>query len=193
MLFNLGDKPLADFTQPLEMMTDCHRRIEYFLDLLRKVERQCGGGALTDEGRRALHASLNYFADFAPRHTVDEEESLFPTLRRHTSPEARAVMAELERLEGDHRRCEELHASVDQLVRQWLAAGLLDAAERARLRLWLAELASLYAAHIELEERRVFAVARQLLTADEVRKIGDDMKQRRSLGAGRATVTSAAK
>ena len=92
MLVTIGQKPLADFTQPLEMMKDCHRRIEYFLDLLSKVEQQCGAGELHEEGRRALKSAVKYFAEFAPRHTADEEASLFPRLRESYSAEARAVL-----------------------------------------------------------------------------------------------------
>ena len=77
-MVQIGQKPLADFSQPLEMMKDCHRRIEHFLDLLQTVVERFGDGELPEEGRRALEASLNYFAHAAPRHTADEEESLFP-------------------------------------------------------------------------------------------------------------------
>ncbi len=94
MLLKIGAKPLAGFGEPLEMLKDCHRRIEHFLDVLCKAEQQFGDSELTDEGRRALQAAVNYFADFAPRHTADEEGSLFPRLRRSDSAEARAVLAE---------------------------------------------------------------------------------------------------
>ena len=141
MLVTIGQKPLADFTQPIEMLKNCHRRIEYFLDLLGKVERQFGESELSDEGRRALTSAVNYFAEFAPRHTADEEASLFPRLRESHSPEARAVLAEVQRLERNHRTCETAHATVDWLVRQWIASGRINVAPRTVLRSTLAELA----------------------------------------------------
>jgi hemerythrin-like domain-containing protein len=191
MLVSIGAKPLADFTQPLEMLEDCHRRIEYFLDLLRKVEQRLGADELTDEGRRSLHSALNYFAEFAPRHTADEEQSLFPRLRRSDSAEARAVVADMERLEGDHRTCEEGHAAVDRLGRQWMASGRIDESQRAALKSTLAELADIYAAHIALEEQSVFQVAARTLASDEIREIGEEMKQRRSITTGDAPSATA--
>jgi hemerythrin-like domain-containing protein len=183
MLVNLGDKPPAGFSEPIELMKDCHRRIEHFLDVLRKVEREFGAGELTDEARRALEASINYFANFAPRHTADEEQSLFPRLRSEESAETRAVVMELDRLESDHREGEANHALVDELVRRWLAAGRLDEAARPRLRRALDELAAMYDAHIQLEEGQVFLLASRLLKRDQLQEIGEEMKQRRSLTA----------
>jgi hemerythrin-like domain-containing protein len=187
MAVNLGDKPLADFSQPLEMMKDCHRRIEHFLGVLRKVDAQFGAGELTAEARRALEASLNYFANFAPRHTADEEHSLFPRMRSSESTAARDVIAQLDRLERDHRRGEASHALVDRLVRQWLATGRIDRTRRRSLQHALDELTSMYAAHIHLEEQQVFALASHMLKPGQLRAIGDEMKRRRSLNGLRPT------
>jgi hemerythrin-like domain-containing protein len=181
MLVQIGQKPLADFTQPLEMMKDCHRRIEHFLEVLQKIVERFGEGDLPEEGRRALEASLNYFVHAAPRHTADEEASLFPRLRQSDSSEARAMLAEVERLEHDHRVCEEGHATVNRLVRQWMASARIEERQRAVLQSNLAKLAEIYAAHIDLEERRVFEVASRTLRAGEIRQIGEEMKQRRSI------------
>ena len=60
MAVNLGDKPLAGFGEPIEMMKDCHRRIEHFLNVLRKVEGRFGEGVLDDEGRRAPPTNAAY-------------------------------------------------------------------------------------------------------------------------------------
>lgn len=182
MAIRLGAPPLAGFDQPLEMLQDCHRRIEHFLDVLRKVEQQFGEGTLPEEGRRALVASIDYFANAAPRHTADEEESLFPRMRQSELAGVQPLMADLDRLEGDHRRCRIAHALVDQLVRAWLDAGCLQPADRDRLRATLDELADIYAAHIQLEDQRIFPVAAQVLEPAQVREIGAEMRDRRSLG-----------
>lgn len=181
MAINLGDKPLAGFSEPIEMLKDCHRRIEHFLDVLRKVEAQFGGGDLTDDGRRALAASLNYFANFAPRHTADEEHSLFPRMRLSDNTPAGEVMDELNRLESDHRQGEVCHTLVDELVHHWLETGHIDEVQRKSLRAVLDELETMYTAHIRLEEQRVFPAASQILNADQVREIGEEMKTRRAL------------
>jgi len=183
MVMNLGDKPLAGFSEPIEMMKDCHRRIEHFLDVLRRVEAQFGGGDLTDGGRRALEASLNYFANFAPRHTADEEQSLFPRIRLSENTTACEVMDDRDRRDTDHRRGEVCHALVNELVHQWLETGHIDEAQRKSLRAVLDELATMYAAHIRLEEQRIFAVASHMLQPEQLREIGEEMKERRALSA----------
>ncbi|GMW01641.1 MAG: hypothetical protein AMXMBFR84_27780 [Candidatus Hydrogenedentota bacterium] len=183
MAVNVGGKPLADFSEPIEMMKDCHRRIEHFLEVLREAERRFGNSELEEEGRHALEASLNYFANFAPRHTADEEQSLFPRMRYSGDPDAREVTADLERLENDHRGCEALHSLVDRVVRSWLETGRLDDAQRERLRPALDELEEIYAAHIQLEEGKVFAIAVRILKSEEIREIGEEMRKRRSLAS----------
>lgn len=180
-MINLGDKPLAGFNDPIEMMKDCHRRIEHFLDVLRKVERRFGQSVLDDEGRRALLAALNYFANSAPRHTADEEKSLFPRMRHSSDADARAVLVDIVRLEHDHVRSEACHAAVDQIVRQWLEVGRLEGVQQHRLRTVLDELATIYAGHIQLEETRVFAIASHVLNPGQIQEIGDEMRARRSL------------
>lgn len=181
MAVNLGDKPLAGFNQPLEMMADCHRRIEHFLGVLKRVEARFGASQLTEDARRALEASLNYFANAAPRHTADEEQSLFPRMRASECSDARVVAMELDRLERDHRWGEANHALVERLVRQWLAMGRIDDQRRKSLQQALDELASMYAAHIQLEEQRVFVLASYMLRPEQLCEIGEEMKRRRSL------------
>jgi hemerythrin-like domain-containing protein len=175
----LGQKPLADFTNPIGMLKDCHRRIEHFLDALRTVERRYNDRPLDEEGRRVLEGAVNYFAHSAPRHTADEEQSLFPRVRHSDDRDARAAMTNLDSLEQDHRRCETFHARVDQLARQWLNTGELDSAQRSQLRAALDELATIYTAHIRLEEEQVFSLAARLLSAEQVSEIGSEMKARR--------------
>lgn len=181
MVVSLGGKPLADFSQPIEMMMDCHRRIEHFLNLLNKVHVQFGVAELTEEARRALVASQRYFSEFAPRHSADEEESLFPRLRCCTSPEAAEAMALLDRLERDHRRCEAGHALIDRIVRLWLDNGRIDDAQLLGLQQTLDELALTYAAHIQLEENRIFVLAIRELKPDQIHDIGEEMKRRRQI------------
>lgn len=176
----LGGPPLADFTQPLAMLADCHRRIEHFLDVQLTVLQRFGDGELNEEGRQALEKSLTYFEQAAPRHTADEEESLFPRMRRSDDSTVQAAFEELDRLEGDHRRAETLHDQVEVLGRRWLETGRLDPADRVALETALDELSTIYAAHIPLEEERVFGLAAQVLNAEELRQVGEEMKRRRT-------------
>jgi iron-sulfur cluster repair protein YtfE (RIC family) len=98
----IGAKRESDFTDPIGMLGDCHRRIERFLDVLVRVAEQAHGEALNEEQRGALDTALHYFRDAAPKHTADEKESLFPRLRRNGSADARALLTRMESLEEEH-------------------------------------------------------------------------------------------
>ena len=181
MPVTLGGPPLADFSKPLQMLEDCHHRIEHFLQVLEKVAAQFGGKELSDDARRALEVSLTYFAHAAPRHTADEEVSLFPRMRSCSDPDVKAALDELDRLEADHRHAEQMHARVDELGRRWLAAGSLTGDELSEFQHIVADLRSIYAAHIRLEEQRVFKVAAHALNSDDLKSIGEEMRRRRNL------------
>lgn len=166
------------FAEPTGLLTDCHRRIEMFLGSLGRV------GALIDrplppDVRAALEAALRYFRDAAPKHTADEEESLFPRLRRLNRPEVEAAIRKLEPLEQEHRRADELHAEVDRLGRRALAETSLRADDAQRYRDAIAELSSIYKEHIRIEDEEVFPVAGRALSAPDKSAIAQEMAQRR--------------
>src|SRR5215475_9226243 len=94
----IGAKPEGSFATPIALLTDCHRRIEQFLSVLARVSAHAQE-PLTGEQRTALEAALRYFREAAPRHTADEEETLFPRLRSLDRPEVKAVMAKVDSLE----------------------------------------------------------------------------------------------
>src|SRR5215470_6956362 len=88
-------------TDPTGLLSDCHR-IEMFLGSLQAVAEVIDQPA-TEDVRPALESALRYFSQAAPKHTSDEEESLFPRLRQATNPEVRSALSELDELEGEHR------------------------------------------------------------------------------------------
>ena len=69
MPVSLGVKPQPGFDRPLQLLSDCHRRIENFLQMMiRVLERsEQGTRALADDERTALEAALRYFEVAAPR------------------------------------------------------------------------------------------------------------------------------
>ncbi len=91
MPITIGSKQEADFSDPIGLLSDCHRRIERFLGVLVTVATQAEGAALNPEQRGALEISLRYFKLAAPKHTLDEEDSLFPRLRDSQDPRAQPV------------------------------------------------------------------------------------------------------
>ena len=181
MAIIIGDKPDSDFSDPIGMLEDCHRRIENFLDVLLTVAGQAQGNALTDEQRAALETSLRYFREAAPKHTADEEDSLFPRMRASQHPEAVETLSDLDHLHTDHIQADENHRAVDELFHRWLADGLLSAPEFIRLTSLLHCIQETYTRHIKEEETRVFPNAARILTTSDLRAVGLEMAKRRGL------------
>lgn len=181
----LGTQGQADFSQPIELLMDCHRRIEHFLKVLDRVAQEYVRRPLDQQGREALETSLNYFKQAAPRHTADEEESLFPRLRQNGQQHAREIMERIDRLEADHRQAEAAHEVIDQLGKQWLAAGTLSTADLLLFEATLHALTEDYQRHIELEDHEVFTLASEMLDKSLLEQVGHEMRQRRQLNPGR--------
>lgn len=181
MAVTIGSRPEHGFDQPLGLLSDCHRRIERFLGILQTVVAQAGGRPLSDEQRRAVDAALEYFRTAAPRHTADEEESLFPLLRASDDPAARAAMEVVRALEADHAAADATHAAVDSWYRRWIEAGSLAAPEAQELSRALAALRELYQRHIAVEDRELFPLAGRVLSREQLAQLGEEMAQRRGL------------
>jgi hemerythrin-like domain-containing protein len=173
----------ASFSNPLGLLTDCHRRIEMFLRALIAVAGQSRDGSLNTEQREALEKALGYFREAAPKHTADEEESLFPRMRRLDTAEIRAALAQVDALEREHRIAEELHARVDRLGQKWLSSGSLSPSELAEIGTALSELKNIYDRHIAIEDEQVFPLAKKVLAAEEQKKVGEEMASRRGTKA----------
>lgn len=179
-MIRLGQAADHDFDQPLGLLSDCHRRIEHFLGILLRVAQQFADQALSAEATEAVRRAREYFLRAAPRHTADEEESLFPRMREAAASAGRACEA-LERLEGDHQAAEALHAQVDTLLDEWLRGGALSGGRGAALVGALERLQRLYADHIHVEDSEVFPLAATLLSKDALAQVGSEMRARRGL------------
>lgn len=179
MPIQIGQKPSPTFQQPLELLSDCHRRIESFLRALILVAEQARGGALSPAQREALETALRYFREAAPRHTADEEESLFPRLRESGSDAVRQAMRKIELLEADHVAARAHHEAVDQLGQRWLAEGRLSGPETDDLADRLRRLQSIYEGHIAIEDNEIFPLAGRALDAALLRDLGREMAERR--------------
>lgn len=185
MHVQIGAGHESGFDDPLGLLRDCHRRIESFLDALVRVA--ASDEARLDEGRRrALGAALTYFRDAAPKHTADEEESLFPRLRALGREDVRPLLDAAARLEREHALADALHERVERIGRAWLDAGEIGRDELASLRSDLDALKRLYAAHIALEDDHVFPAAAHALDSAALGVIGREMAARRGLGRSRA-------
>lgn len=181
MVVRIGDKPEGSFTNPLGLLNDCHRRIESFLRMLITVTAQAQGAELNREQRSALESSLSYFKEAAPKHTMDEEGSLFPRMRAVQGGRVKAAFAKIEALEKDHKVAEACHGEVESLGRRWLVEGSLSAEAVRRLAERLDELFALYRRHIQVEETEVFPLAGKILEPSEIEAIGREMAGRRGI------------
>jgi hemerythrin-like domain-containing protein len=168
------------FSNPTGLLSDCHRRVETFMSALVAIAATCDQ-ALDDSHRHSLQAALKYFREAAPKHTADEEQSLFPRLRNLHNSELDDALAKLDILENDHRWAEPLHRLVDELGLNYLAGGTLTKVEAEQFRDAVSRLQQMYGAHIALEEQLVFPLAAKLLTEEEKQLIAREMSARRKL------------
>jgi hemerythrin-like domain-containing protein len=182
MAVRIGAKPDSGFDDPIGMLSDCHRRIERFLDVLHRVARRAQHNALDAGERSAVEAALRYFRESGPRHNMDEEESLFPRLKNLDTGAAPSepVLSEIARLSSDHAEAAPLHGEVDTLYSKWISAGALEAADRARLLAATASLQQLYQEHIRVEEELIFPCAARLLDRGTIAAMGAEFKGRRN-------------
>jgi hemerythrin-like domain-containing protein len=180
MPITIGAKQESGFDDPIGLLGDCHRRIERFLSTLVAVADQARVGRLNHDQRIALETALRYFREAAPRHTADEEESLFPVLCRTGKLEP-AILAKIVALKEDHEQATRYHHQTDRIGCRWLADGELQAGELDSLNIALTSLTNLYRGHIKVEDEVVFPRAVQALSDSEKAQLGCEMASRRGL------------
>lgn len=177
----LGPPRESSFAHPLGLLSDCHRRIENFLSDMTRVAVERRGGELSEADRASLAGAVHYFTVAAPRHTADEEESLFPRLRAADDAQARQALDELSRLEADHDRADACHREANALANRWLTEGALDGPAAQRLIELVETLNAIYTAHIALEDSTVFPAAGEVLDPAQIEAIGREMAARRGV------------
>ncbi len=176
----IGAKPESTFQDPIGLLIDCHGRVKSFLKVLTHLG-DLNGAVLSTEQRTSLDTALRYFREAAPKHTSDEEESLFPKLRCLADLAPHAVLESLETLESDHACADEMHSELELLGRRWLEDGTLQPTYARRF-LWLARaLQELYQAHIAVEEEAIFPFAAANLGKEQLATLGQEMATRRGL------------
>lgn len=174
------------FDEPLGLLSDCHRRIERFLRVLLIIAREHRGEPLPADRQDMLRQALEYFRTAAPRHTADEEASLFPRLQRSAHAEAAQARATIERLGADHRAADVRHAAVDRLGGQWLREARLTPEAVAELVRNLEALEAMYRHHIATEDTELFPAAGRILGDEELEQVGREMAERRGVPFRRA-------
>lgn len=175
-MFANDESPAAGFDQPFALLLGCHARIERMDRLLARLLAHLRRHGCDAEAMQAAAKVLRYFDVAAPLHHEDEELHVFPLLRQAGGAEWLPLLAGLE---ADH--CE--LASLWQELRPWLrqveagsgsAAGpaVADAAARFSV---------LHAAHIALENTRIFPAAQSLAGPALLAAMGRGMAARRGV------------
>jgi len=187
---NVGSR-IHGFDEPLGLLSDCHRRIEHFLGMLSRIARDFSGRSLTAEAENAVRTAKHYFAHAFPKHTADEEESLFPVMKAMADAQGEPCEA-IDKLEADHEEANALHLTVDALLEQWLRDGQVASVQSQELIAKLGRLQEIYLEHIRIEDDEVFPLAATLLSAEQLVRVGQEMQARRGIKAS-AVVTGNAK
>jgi len=180
MPIQIGARPDHTFSNPIGLLTDCHRRLKKFLMMMITIMRQTHGAPLGKGQQIALELALQYFREAAPKHALDEEASLFPRMR----PLCRTLdssIKSLNHLEKEHEIADETHRAVEQLSKKWLLEGQLCFEDACALSDALGRLSILYKQHIDVEERKIFPLASRILSAAAVKEIGREMAMRRNI------------
>jgi pyridoxamine 5'-phosphate oxidase len=168
---------IPDFGDPLGLLVHCHRKIEAQLEVLERAAGilRHGDSQAIDTALAAVAGALAHFAGPGVKHTADEEESLFPRLRRYAGSSEREVLAARDELEAPHQIAEKAHADLDALAQGLRAGQDLDEFEAC-----LEALVSLYGPHIVLENEVVFPAAARTIPPDELLAVGGEMRARRA-------------
>lgn len=180
-MFAINQPHVPDFTNPLGLLVHCHERIEGQLDTLCRAAEVLRSGDLKSIPRAfaAIDAACKHFAIAGVKHTEDEEESLFPRLRKHGGSGGEEALAAVTELESQHRTAEQMHQQFDEFVLTLPRDGSADRRELDCFSDMAAELMAFYRPHIFMENNMVFPIAGRVLPAAEIHALGEEMRARR--------------
>jgi hemerythrin-like domain-containing protein len=171
--------PAPSFDEPLEMLAACHERIEAQLCTLEKLIEHLPAKGCDRAAREAAMQVMRYFDTAGIEHHRDEDEDIFPLLRRLAAERDRPeVSAVINGLEEDHSTMEAQWSRLRERL-QAVAAGRdarLDPEDVGRF-------AWLYRRHMEKEAALVLPFAREAVSETDRAALGSRMAARRRIGA----------
>jgi iron-sulfur cluster repair protein YtfE (RIC family) len=141
------------------LLLHCHQHIEERLDVLETVARSLQEEACFTEHHLASLGDVIAFLDAAiPIHTADEENTLFPLLRRHPEFQT-AASTPMDTVELQHRSHRAMRRSLD--------VGIVHRDPKATTNAALRMVVD-YRHHMACEEEILYPVARKLLADQAV-------------------------
>ncbi len=171
----------ADFTKPLDVLFHCHQKIAANLETLRSTTAELRESR--GENFKVLFGTidtvLNLFFTTGVKHTLDEEESLFPRMRQYGDSIVSEVFDVIGQLETQHKRAVSIENSIKKM---YLDMVTKEEPDENKLLLFndLGEsLYDLYRPHIQMENEFVFPAAAEILSHEELLAVGREMYQRR--------------
>ncbi len=173
----------ADFTQPLEMLFQCHQKIAASLEELvratidlRKLDEPEYPQIFT-----RMDTALIHLTSTGVKHTRDEEESLFPRIFKCKDEGVSEVHDVVTQLEIQHKNAASIEKSLTKMLRNLETCEEIDQIKVDLYSDLIESLYSLYRPHIQVENEFVFPTAAKLLSNDELLEVGKEMYQRRRL------------
>lgn len=172
---SLFPSPAAGFDDPLEMLVACHERVRRNCLLVERIAGHLEDQGLDDEARVAAASVLRYFDIAGKNHHLDEEADLFPALLAVADATNRpGLQALVARLLDDHEALDALWADVRARL-QALATGRPASLPPSLA----AAFTRAYDEHIAEEEGVLIPLARRLLAAEALARLGASMAARR--------------
>ncbi|MBI3432935.1 MAG: hemerythrin domain-containing protein [Hydrogenophilales bacterium] len=161
------------FDRPLDVLEACHGRIGKQCDTLDKLLAHLPAHGADTQAQQAARAVLAYFDTAAVHHHDDEERNLFPLLEQAGAPGACDLVETLTLEHEEHAR---LWRWLRPLLAQ-IAEGRSAALDEALTRRFVA----MNRTHLEFENAHVLPLARQVLGAADLERLGRAMAARRGV------------
>jgi hemerythrin-like domain-containing protein len=171
-LAELESPPDCLLKTPLEYILADHFRQRCLCAGLRRIAERRGSG------RGAAVAIISYLTTELPRHHQDEDQDLYPALRRRVRPEDE-LGGILERLEDDHRQAE---AQAGAIVDALSAPPGIDPVviDQSAAQLMLSYAVTEHR-HLAIENGIVLVIARKRLKSQDIKALSEAMKSRRGI------------
>lgn len=171
--------PAAGFEAPFDMLEACHERVHRMLALLARLQAHVQINGCDTQAQQAAQDVMRYFDLAAPLHHQDEELHVFPPLLTGGDE---VVAKVVHQLMDQHRAMELTWTGMRQVLTQIATNTSTGPAPFLLLTAELVQsFTALYEAHIRMEEGVAYPAAQQLLTAERLLGMSEDMMVRRGV------------
>jgi iron-sulfur cluster repair protein YtfE (RIC family) len=178
-----GPTRTDEVSEPTEALQACHDRIRHFTTVALRLARSPNAPVrLVVDAASALR---RYFGSALPMHERDEEDLVAPRLLE-VRP-GRLIEHALGRMAGDHRAIDEVLTRLDGMWVRVLSRPSDLAALGDEMHARARDLASLFEAHLQLEEETIFPAIATLLSEGTRRQILRGLRDRRTSEVRRAS------